>query len=73
MNDSGRPFDPGSAAKWRLCPPITATAAAVRRHAVCKAAAHANKARKFRYIRESDAIVTWLDLIMGHQYGPRGF
>jgi hypothetical protein len=66
-------FDPASTAKSRPHSPIVSRAAAVRRHAVCSAAAHANIIRKISYIIEGDAIVTWLDLIMGHQYGPRGF
>ena len=42
INDRGGPFDPGSAAKWRQLPPIVPRAAAVRRHAVCSAAARAD-------------------------------
>jgi hypothetical protein len=42
MNDRGARFDPGSRAKWRLRPPIKRRPAAVRRHAVCSAAARAN-------------------------------
>jgi hypothetical protein len=73
MNDHGAPFDPGNRAKWRRHPPILRRAAAVRRHAVCSAAAQADIAKQIRYITGMDTIVTWLDLIMGHQYGPRGF
>jgi hypothetical protein len=60
-------------AKGRHHSPILRRAAAVRRHAVCSAAARANIVNQISYITESDAIVTRLDLIMGHQYGPRGF
>ncbi|OAF12755.1 hypothetical protein AXW67_19235 [Bradyrhizobium neotropicale] len=52
---------------------IARRAAAVRRHAVCSAEAHGNIASQINIIEEQDAIVTWLDLIMCHQYGPRGF
>ncbi|WP_198028266.1 hypothetical protein [Bradyrhizobium sp. WSM1743] len=73
INERDGFFDPGYAAKGQLHPPIVSRPAAVRRHAVRSAAARANIARQIKYITESDAIVTWLDLIMGHQYGPRGF
>jgi hypothetical protein len=73
MNDRGGPFDPGSRAKSRLRPPINRRPAAVRRHAVCSAAARPNIYKEIIYIAGMDTIVTWLDLIMGHQYGPRGF
>jgi hypothetical protein len=73
INERGGFFDPGREAKGQPRPPIMRRPAAVRRHAVCSAAAHADIIKQIRYITESDAIVTWLDLIMGHQYGPRGF
>jgi hypothetical protein len=73
INDRRGRFDPDSTAKWRPCRPIMGRAAAVRRHAVCSAALRADITKKIRYIIENDAIVTWLDLIMVGQYGPRGF
>jgi len=73
INERDGFFDPGRAAKGQRHPPIVSRPAAVRRHAVCSAAARANITRQIKYITESDAIVTWLDLIMAHQYGPRGF
>ncbi|WP_456664623.1 hypothetical protein [Bradyrhizobium sp. LB13.1] len=42
INEGSALFDPGSGAKWRRHPPIMRRAAAVRRHAVCSAAARAN-------------------------------
>jgi ATP synthase protein I len=47
--------------------------AAVRRHAVCSVDGCVEFSRGCKEIAKDDAIVTWLDLIMGHQYGPRGF
>ncbi|EIG60801.1 hypothetical protein Bra1253DRAFT_05568 [Bradyrhizobium sp. WSM1253] len=73
INDREAPFDPGSRAKWRLRSPIQRRPAAVRRHAVCSAAGRADISKEIIYITGMDTIVTWLDLIMGHQYGPRGF
>ncbi|UWU68638.1 MULTISPECIES: hypothetical protein [Bradyrhizobium] len=73
INERDGFFDPTSAAKARLHSQIMSRPAAVRRHAVCSAAARVNIVKKIKDIIESDAIVTWLDLIMGHQYGPRGF
>ncbi|MDA9500781.1 hypothetical protein [Bradyrhizobium sp. CCBAU 11357] len=73
INERGGFFDPTGAAKARLHPKIMSRPAAVRRHAVCSASARVNIVKKIKDIIESDAIVTWLDLIMGHQYGPRGF
>ncbi|WP_271589565.1 hypothetical protein [Bradyrhizobium sp. CCBAU 53415] len=73
INERDGLFDPGSVAKGQQHTPIVSRPAAVRRHAVCGAVAHANIVNKISYMTESDAIVTWLDLIMGHQYGPRGF
>ena len=73
MNHRGGPFDPGSRAKWRLRSPIQRRPAAVRRHPVCSAAGRADISKEIIYITGMDTIVTWLDLIMGHQYGPRGF
>ena len=73
INGDHRPFDPNSAAKCRPHRRITRKAAAVRRHAVCSAGAQVNISNEIRYITDHDAIVTWLDLIMCGQYGPRGF
>jgi len=73
INGGGHPFDPESAAKCRRQWQIARRAAAVRRHAVCSAGAQVNISNKIRYIADHDAIVTWLDLIMCGQYGPRGF
>ncbi|WP_201724137.1 hypothetical protein [Bradyrhizobium centrolobii] len=64
---------PETAAKARLCRHIATQAAAVRRHAVCGAGARGNITNQINSITEHDAIVTWLDLIMSGQYGPRGF
>ncbi|KJC51540.1 hypothetical protein UB31_11490 [Bradyrhizobium sp. LTSP849] len=73
INDRSTPFDPGSAAKCRLYRRIARRAAAVRRHAVCSVGVQGNITNQINYIIEHDAIVTWLDLIMSDQYGPRGF
>jgi hypothetical protein len=73
INGSSAPFDPGSAAKCRPYRLIARKAAAVRRHAVRSASVRVNIINKIKYITDHDAIVTWLDLIMCGQYGPRGF
>jgi hypothetical protein len=51
----------------------TAGAAAVRRHAVYWTGECGDIPKQINDITEDDAIVTWLDLIMCAQYGPRGF
>lgn len=73
INIGGHRFDPARAAKYRPYRQIARRAAAVRRHAVCSAGAQGNIMNEIKYIIEHDAIVTWLDLIMCGQYGPRGF
>jgi hypothetical protein len=74
--DAGRGIlrrNPGNTVKGRARSRTARAAAAVRRQAVRSTCAQANIIRKISHIIEDDAIVTWLDLIMGHQYGPRGF
>lgn len=73
MHQSGDRGNSTSSEESTAAELLSARAAAMRRHAVREVGWNADIVNKINYIEERDAIVTWLDLIMCHQYGPRGF